>query len=174
MAKLRIEIVIALRNTADRLRKSSGYQWGHMGSCNCGFLAQQVTARSRDNIHACAMERPGDWSEQLNDYCLESGIKMDEVIAELIAFGFSTEDLKHLERLSDPAILRSFPPGQRYLRHNIKDDVVLYLRKWAEIIEDKILEGVQLGTLTKGTKINSQGEGIEAHNPLACTPDLQI
>ncbi|HYC84575.1 MAG TPA: hypothetical protein VEB86_05100 [Chryseosolibacter sp.] len=144
MAKATFEIVIALRMTADHLQRSASYQWGHMGSCNCGFLAQQITLLTREEIHRRAMERSGDWSDQLNDYCPASGSRIDWVIGRLVEVGFSIDDLRHLERLSDPAILRTFPPGQRYLRHNIKSDVVLYLRRWASLLEDKVLEKMEL------------------------------
>ncbi len=140
MAIARPELIEAIRKTARALEKASDYQWGHMGACNCGFLARQVTARSREEIHNHAMHRHGDWSDQLNDYCPESGLPMDTLIDELVAFGFTLSDLKHLERLSDEKILEHLPGGKRYLKHNIKDDVVLYLRTWASMLEDEWLE----------------------------------
>lgn len=140
MAIARAEVIEALRKTARALEKATDYQWGHMGACNCGFLARQVTARSRDDIHNRAMQRYGDWSEQLNDYCPDSGLPMDALIDELVAFGFTLTDLKHLERLSDEKILGLLPGGKRYLKHNVKDDVILYLKTWASMLEDEWLE----------------------------------
>jgi hypothetical protein len=100
MARVSTHVIEALRNTTAKLEQSNEYQWGHMGSCNCGFLAQEVTHLSKKEIHTRAMMQHGDWSEQLNDYCPTSGLPMDDVISELIAFGFDSDDLKHLERLS--------------------------------------------------------------------------
>ena len=41
----------ALRATADRLAAPDArYEWGHMGGCNCGHLAQTVTTLSRAEI----------------------------------------------------------------------------------------------------------------------------
>jgi hypothetical protein len=67
MAKASLELIEALRKTANKLTNSNNYQWGHMGACNCGFLAQEVTQFRKEEIHARAMQRYGDWSEQLND-----------------------------------------------------------------------------------------------------------
>jgi hypothetical protein len=153
MAKSSLEIVVALRKTAGRLLKSSQYQWGHMGSCNCGFLAQEVTSLTRDQIHSRAMVGLGDWSEQLNDYCPTSGRPMDEVIDALIRFGFSTDDLRNLERLSDPLILRAINATERPLHHNVKADVVTYLIKWAEIVEVALLDEIHLPELSSGSVI---------------------
>lgn len=144
MARLLPEIVEVLRKTAAKLETSSIYQWGHMGLCNCGFLAQEITHLKKEEIHARAMHRYGDWNEQLNDYCPTSGLPMDDLISEMIAFGFDAEDLKHLERLSDPVILRSLPFEQRNLKNNKKEDVVLYLRTWANLIESKIVSQVKI------------------------------
>lgn len=144
MARARIEVANALRNAARKLEQSTHYQWGHMGACNCGFLAQEITHLTQAEIHRRALHRYGDWSEQLNDYCPVNGYPFDEVISELIAFGFDSDDLKNLERLSDPRILQTLPAGERHLTHNKREDVVRYLRAWAKLIEDEIAERSRL------------------------------
>jgi len=60
MAQAKTEIIDALRRTADKLKNGSQYMWGHMGSCNCGNLAQEVTKRTKAEIHAYAMQGHGD------------------------------------------------------------------------------------------------------------------
>lgn len=144
MAKASVELIEALRKTAYKLSNSTNYQWGHMGACNCGFLAQEVTQFRKEEIHARAMQRYGDWSEQLNDYCPTSGLPFDELISELIAFGFDSEDLKNLERLSDGTVLRALPLEQRNLTHNKKADVILYLNIWADQLEKALIDGIKL------------------------------
>lgn len=148
MAKISTEVIHALRNTAKRIENSPDYQWGHMGACNCGFLAQEITALSKSEIHTRAMERYGDWNEQLNDYCPTSGLRMDDLISDLLAFGFDISDLKHLEKLSDPRVLRQLPVEKRYLHHNIKSDVILYLKTMAQNLEDQLLERIKLPQLS--------------------------
>jgi hypothetical protein len=85
MARVTIELIQILRNTAHTLAQSRSYQWGHMGACNCGFLAQEITRLRKDEIHSRAMQRYGDWAEQLNDYCPTSGLPMDALISEMLA-----------------------------------------------------------------------------------------
>lgn len=144
MAKATIEISAALRNTARKIETSRDYQWGNMGACNCGFLAQEITKLRKEEIHFRAMERYGDWNEQLNDYCPTSGLRIDNIISDILAFGFDADDLKHLERLSDPAILKTLPLEDRYLVHNSREDVVKYLRAWAKLIDERIIASVEV------------------------------
>jgi len=144
MAKASLEIVTILRNTASRIANSNDYQWGHMGACNCGFLAQEVTHLRKAEIHSRAMKGTGDWNEQLNDYCPTSGLPMDDLISELLNAGFDVDDLKHLERLSSIEILRSLPMDQRNLKHNSKADVVRYLHAWATQLESKLILNISL------------------------------
>jgi hypothetical protein len=150
MAKSTLSVIQALRATAQRLATEAPYQWGHMGSCNCGHLAQTVTRLTKGEIHARAMQRAGDWERQLTDYCPTSGLPIDETIDEMLALGFTRTDLAHLERLSDAAIRRAIPFERRNaLRHNQRDDVVLYLRTWAGLLETALLDQVRLPELTE-------------------------
>lgn len=144
MARPHAHLVQYIREAAKKLQQSPDYQWGHMGSCNCGFLAQEITRYTKAEIHQRAMARKGDWNEQLNDYCPTSGLPMDDMISELLNYGFDVPDLKHLERLSDPEVLARLPEHRRYLRHNLREDVVLYMRTWADMLEEKLLDGIKL------------------------------
>jgi hypothetical protein len=148
MAKPSLEIVNALRTTAKKIEASDSYQWGHMGSCNCGFLAQEITHFTKAEIHQRAMQRHGDWTEQLNDYCPTSGLPMDDLISELLALGFDADDLKHLEKLSDGKVLRLIPLHERDLKHNLKKDVVKYLKTWANLLEEELVANIKF-TLPK-------------------------
>lgn len=147
MAKSTPDIVALLRKTAQAIAKSEDYQWGHMGSCNCGFLAQEITHLKKHEIHARAMQGHGDWNEQLNDYCPASGLPMDDLISAMLDIGFDVDDLRHLEKLSDPAILRLIPDGQRNLKHNYKNDVVMYVTMWADLLEQAMLDQISVSVL---------------------------
>lgn len=144
MAAISVALIEVLRKTSQKLDSSNNYQWGHMGLCNCGFLAQEITKLTKEEIHRRAMQRHGDWSEQLNDYCPTSGLPMDDLISELIEFGFTREELAHLERLSDPTVLAEIPLEQRNLKHNYKADVVKYLIAWANLLERKVVEEINI------------------------------
>jgi len=144
MAKATTHVIHALRCTAKELSQRVDYQWGHMGLCNCGFLAQQITHLQKNEIHQYAMQRCGDWQEQLNDYCSSSGLAMDHLITALLDYGFDIDDLKHLERLSDRKVLAVFGHNKANLRFNVRTDVVRYLNAWADLLECQLLEEVRL------------------------------
>jgi hypothetical protein len=144
MARASFEVIDALRRTAKKLQSDTPYMWGHMGSCNCGNLAQEITKLSKAQIHAYAMQGRGDWNEQLNDYCDTSQLPMDLLIHELLTAGFDLNDLKNLEKLSDNAILERLPIEKRYLKHNLREDVVVYLNEWANLLEEQYLDRIQL------------------------------
>jgi len=144
MAKATETLIEALRNTSRNIEKSSLYQWGHMGACNCGFLAQEVTKLTKAEIHRMALQSYGDWSEHLNDYCLVSGLPFDNLISKLIDFGFDSDDLKHLEKLSDPKIVSVLPPDERNLCFNQKQDVIKYLNAWVRLLEDEFLSSISI------------------------------
>ncbi len=144
-----IELARALRLTAERLRGDVGYQWGHMGECNCGHLAQTITKLSKGEIHAFAMERMGDWEQQAYDYCPTSGYRIDDIITLMLDSGMSIHDIAHLEKLSDPEVLMHLRRKRaqkgdeqtvksRHLRRNRREDVVCYMEAWAELIEARL------------------------------------
>ena len=147
MARPTPELIYALRRTAHKLKNGAPYQWGHMGSCNCGNLAQELTKLNRDQIHRYAMERYGDWNEQIEDYCSTSQMPIDLVINEMLNAGLMLEDLKHLEKLDDRQVLVRFPPKARHLKHNIRNDVVNYMNTWADLLEEQLLEKIKLPDL---------------------------
>ena len=140
-------LVKILRQAARQINAGAPYQWGHMGSCNCGHLAQAITGRSKSDIHTQAMTRYGDWEQQLRDYCPQSGLPLDEIIDEMLALGLTRRDLAYLEKLTDPAILRALPPNHRHLKHNLRNEVVRYLAAWADLLERELLEQVDLSDL---------------------------
>lgn len=163
MARPTPDLIAALRRTAQKLQKGAPYQWGHMGSCNCGNLAQEITTLTKAEIHehALAVGR-GDWNEQLNDHCPTSGLPMDLLILEMMNAGLTSDDLKNLEKLSDRRILARLPNGKRYLRHNFRDDVVLYLTTWAELLEEQLLATIELPTFETKKVSTRQTEKVEA------------
>ncbi|AKD05824.1 hypothetical protein POKO110462_10160 [Pontibacter korlensis] len=153
MARNSVELIKALRETANRLARGERYEWGHMGSCNCGHLAQTITKYSKGKIHGAAMWRCGDWREQLRDYCPQSGLPLDEIIDRMLDFGVTRNELSYLETLSHPDILKRLPKNHRYLKHNHRDDVVLYLHTWATFLEEELLSQLVLPAPLEQAKV---------------------
>ena len=139
MAKPSLRLISALRETAKNLANGANYQWGHMGSCNCGNLAQVLTPFTKAEIHKFAMEKSGDWSEQIQDYCPTSGYPMDMLIEQLLKHGLTETDLQNLEYLSDKEILLKMG---RYVDRNNRVDVIDYLKTWADLLEEKLIKPI--------------------------------
>jgi len=124
---------------------------GTHGKLYCGNLAQVITNLDKAEIHKSAMRKHGDWNDQLIDYCPTSGLPIDHIIDEMLAFGFSTADLAHLEKLSDPKILRSLPADKKYLKHNLKSDVLIYLKTWGNILEEELISKISIEEVKEKT-----------------------
>ncbi|MCH6234440.1 hypothetical protein [Cognataquiflexum rubidum] len=141
MSRVSVELIDAVRKTIVKLKKGAPYQWGHMGACNCGNLAQELIQLTKEEIHRFAMEKSGDWNDQLIDYCPDSGYPMDLMIGKMLEKGLKINDLRHLEKLSDPNILRNLPSTKsRNLEKNILSDVILYFETWLEMLENQWIE----------------------------------
>jgi len=138
------ELINALRATVRKLSSSDNYQWGHMGSCNCGQLAQELTHFSKAEIHAFAMERYGDWSQQVKDFCLDSKLPIDFIIQTMLNAGLTRSDIRHLEKLSDNKIINCLPENDRELMQNIKDDVIKYINAWVKMLELELADEIKL------------------------------
>lgn len=136
-----VELIDAVRKTIIKLKKGAPYQWGHMGACNCGNLAQELIQLTKEEIHRYAMEKSGDWNDQLIDYCPDSGYPMDLMISKMLEKGLKINDLRHLEKLSDPNILRNLPSSKNTnLEKNNLSDVILYFETWLEMLENQWIE----------------------------------
>ena len=142
MARANIKLIKAIRKTARRLSRNAPYQWGHMGSCNCGHLAQEITRVSKADIHSFALHSEGSWTDQSRAYCSTSGLPMDLLISAMLDAGLMLEDLEYLEKLSDPKVLRRMDYPR--LRFNNREDVIHYMLTWAEILEEQLLDSIPL------------------------------
>lgn len=139
MAKSNDKLICALRETADRLSNGAKYEWGHMGRCNCGHLIQTLTDMSDYEIVQCVNFQMGEWTEHAKDYCEGTGHNVDDIFLTLHGFGFSYEDVIQLENLSDKQILSRLGEGPQHLRRNDREDVTLYMRTMADLLEEELV-----------------------------------
>lgn len=127
------ELVHALRDTAARLQGGARYEWGHMGRCNCGHLVQTLTQLSDREIVATIEYELDEWTEHARDYCEGTGQPLEHLFEQLAGYGFGTQDIIHLENLSDGRVRERL--GGRYLRKNQVSDVTVYMETLADILE---------------------------------------
>jgi len=128
-------LVNILRETSARLELGDSYQWSHFGRCNCGHLVQTVTRLSAAEIHAVCSPELLEWSEIPDDFCAGTGLRLEYVLDRLRELGLSRDDLRQAEDLSDARVLHALPGGHRWLQRNHREDVVVYFRTWAELLE---------------------------------------
>ncbi|MCW3117488.1 MAG: hypothetical protein JWM28_1570 [Chitinophagaceae bacterium] len=144
MAYPTIELVEALRETAGRLRNGSSYAWGDHGSCNCGNLLQVITKLGKEEILRHAHSGVGEWTELAADYCGITQAPVDLMISHLQKLGLTTSDIHNLEYLEDKNVLKNLPGGFRWLKKNIRKDVIIYFETFATILEEKLIHSVHI------------------------------
>ena len=139
MARANLHLIRALRASAARLQLGAPYRWTHMGACNCGHLAQTVTQLDAEDIRRYALERAGEWAEQVLEFCPTSGYPVDTILAALFELGLSQKDVAHLEKLSDPEVLRRLPTQLRSaLCYRERDHVILYMNTFADLLQEQL------------------------------------
>ncbi len=143
MARPNRRLISALKRVAARLSEGERFEWGHMGRCNCGYLAQELTSLSPADIHREALERARyvgvcDWTEHVIEHCPRTGFTFEHIVDEMLSAGMSRKDIAQLESLSDPEVLAALPDGQRYLERNRREDAILYLATWADLLDRQL------------------------------------
>ena len=139
MAYANRELVEALRNTAVRLRQGAYYAWGNHGGCNCGNLLQSVTTLTRQEILQYAHTGIGEWTELAEEYCGETNAPVGLLVRKLADIGLTPTDVHNLEYLEDREVLNALPGGFRWLKKNIREDVILYFETMAWVLEGKMI-----------------------------------
>ena len=144
MAHPNIFLVNALREAAKNLRNGAQYAWGHHGSCNCGHVLQVVTQLSKEEIVRHAQTVYGEWTEIAEEYCGVTNAPAYLLVSELEKLGLTPTDIHNLEYLEDRAVLDALPGGFRWLKKNVREDVIDYFETFATMLEDKLLSTIEL------------------------------
>lgn len=147
MAHPNIQLVAALREAAQNLRNGAHYAWGHHGSCNCGHVLQVVTQLSKEEIVRHAQTICGEWTEIAEEYCGVSSAPAYLLISKLERLGLTPTDIHNLEYLEDKTVLQNLPGGFRWLKKNIREDVIVYIETFAQMLEEQLINAVPLPKL---------------------------
>lgn len=147
MAHPTIELVTALREAAQNLKAGAPYAWGSHGSCNCGHLLQVVTRFSKEEIIRHAQTVSGEWTEIAEEYCGITNAPAYLLISRLEKLGLTPTDIHNLEYLEDRKVLEQLPGGFRWLKKNVREDVVVYFETFADMLEERLLAQIQLPTI---------------------------
>ena len=144
MAYPTTQLIEALRETALRLRNGSSYAWGNHGSCNCGNLLQVITKLDKEEILRYAQTRRGEWTELAEDYCGLTNAPVDMMISCLQDVGLTATDIHNLEYLEDKEVLKNLEGGFRWLKRNVREDVIIYFETFALMLEEKMIQSVDI------------------------------
>ncbi|MFC0774131.1 hypothetical protein [Terrimonas alba] len=144
MAKPSIELIEALRETARRLRNGANYSWGHHGACNCGNLLQVITPLTEGEILRYAHTGVGEWTELAEEYCGVTNSPVSLVMSKLEQAGLTPVDIRHIECLTDREVLEHLPGGFRWLRKNVREDVILYFEAFAAMLDERLIQSVNI------------------------------
>lgn len=144
MAHPNISLIQALRQTALNLRAGATYAWGNHGACNCGNLLQVVCEIPREEVLRYAHTGIGEWTELAADYCGVSGAPVQLMLSKLEAIGLTPSDIHNLEYLDSRDVLENLPGGFRWLKKNIREDVVAYFETFAEMLEERLASTIEL------------------------------
>lgn len=139
MARPNLELIEALRSTANRLRNGAFYAWGNHGACNCGNLVQSVTCLSKEEVLKYARSGIGEWTELAEDYCGNTNAPVNLLINKLEQIGLTPTDIHNIEYLIDKQVLKALPGGFRWLKKNVRENVIVYFETFANLLEEKLL-----------------------------------
>lgn len=144
MAIPNINLIQALRETAQRLRDGATYAWGNHGACNCGNLLQVITPLSRQEIMQHAQTGIGEWTELAEDYCGVTNAPVDLMVSKLQGVGLTPTDIHNLEYLDNRDVLEQLPGGFRWLKKNEREDVIVYFETYADLLENALLTSIDI------------------------------
>ncbi len=144
MAYANIILIEALRATADRLRKGALYAWGNHGACNCGQLLQSITPLTKTEIVSYAQTGTGEWTELAEEYCGDTSAPVGLLIQKLQEIGLTPTDIHNIEYLEDKEVLYALPGGFRWLKKNIREEVILYFETFAGLLEEKLVSKIKI------------------------------
>ena len=161
MATTSFELMTALRETANRLEYGAFYAWGNHGGCNCGNLLQVVTQLSKEEILQYAHSGIGEWTELADEYCGVTNAPVSLLLKKLQELGLTPTDIHNLEYLQDREVLNNLPNGFRWLKKNVREDVVVYFNTYANILEDKLIEQIKIPAELFATRTTIVEELVE-------------
>lgn len=147
MAHPSLKLVETLRKAAQNLNAGAPYTWGNHGSCNCGHILQVVTRLSKKEILEYAQSTQGEWTEIAEDYCGVTDAPAYLLISQLEKLGLTPTDIHNLEYLEDRKVLENLPGGFRWLKRNVREDVIVYFETMAEMLEEELLKKIELPRL---------------------------
>ena len=144
MAHPNIALIGGLRKAAAGLVNGNYYAWGHHGACNCGHLLQATTQLSKEEILTYAHTGTGEWTEIAEEACSVTNTPYMLLLTKLQQLGLTPTDIHNIEYLEDHEVLNQLPGGFRWLKRNLRDDVIVYFNTYADLLEEKVARTIKI------------------------------
>ena len=81
------------------------------------------------------------------------------VMSKLEQIGLTANDIHHIEYLSDKEVLKNLAGGFRWLKRNVRQDVIDYFEAFANLLEEKLLQSIDVNIDNiVGRKMQVKGE----------------
>jgi hypothetical protein len=103
-----------------------------------------VTNLTKEEILSYAHTGIGEWTELAEDYCGITNAPASLLISKLQQIGLTPSDIHNLEYLEDKQVLAQLPGGFRWLKRNVREDVIDYFEAYANLLEDQLLASVDI------------------------------
>jgi hypothetical protein len=158
MAKPSIELINALRKTAENLANGAPYARGNHGTCNCGNLIQVTTQLSKEEILTYAHTGWGEWTELAEEFCPTLNTPVNLLLKKLQDLGLTPTDIHNIEYLEDRTVLDHLPGGFRWLQKNKREDVIEYLNTFSNLLEDALCQHINLNELIESSQPKEKEE----------------
>jgi hypothetical protein len=107
-------------------------------------LLQVVTQFSKEEIVRHAQSVYGEWTEIAEEYCGVTDAPAYLLISKLERLGLTPTDIHNLEYLEDRKVLENLPGGFRWLKRNVREDVILYFETLASMLEELVINSIAL------------------------------
>ena len=78
------------------------------------------------------------------DYCGITNAPAYLLVSKLEKLGLTPTDIHNLEYLEDRKVLQNLPGGFRWLKKNVREDVILYFETFAGMLEEKLMDKASL------------------------------
>jgi hypothetical protein len=154
------KLISALRETAQALEDGTfNYLWTKATHCNCGSLFCALTGKIPSELSLQIPELPtgmkGSWNNIIGNYCPIAGKPQNALLSYLLECGLTKLDIINLEYLKDQKVLDRIDftkfkrpkrkwyqfkerPIEKKLDYANKQHVVVYMRAWADLLEEKV------------------------------------
>jgi hypothetical protein len=142
MAHPTTALIEGLRRAATNLKKGDYYAWGHHGACNCGHLLQATTQLTKEEIVTYAHTGAGEWTELAEENCSVTNAPVNLLLTKLQQLGLTPTDIHNIEYLEDRDVLNRLPGGFRWLKRNIRENVIEYFEAMAIMLEEKLMQHI--------------------------------